>query len=229
MSLSPPPSVGMEYEDTDTESIDGIVPENDPQWDAEDAVWEEKAVGYYCYFRWSSGCSTKNKFKGIVTDHSSCIPPGEGKRVDFLTIKAFGSTEDRYKMKKDIREIFIFANKSSLFRPETDEEIRRSAIRKWTMREGWTDNKVVEVTPTRKKERGQSVSSITTAAPSPELDQPTINSVIVKKTKPSKPPAEPVEQRMAEDIVEEGYGVKIRTEIFGNCWSRQIPNFSFFN
>jgi hypothetical protein len=60
-------------------------------------------------------------------------------RLDFLTIRTLGISEDRYRMGKDIRELLVLPNKTSLMETIDEEELKERAIRKWSTRDGWTD------------------------------------------------------------------------------------------
>lgn len=115
-------------------------PSNDPQWEKEDMKWRKFAVGKYVYFRWSTAFNSKNRFKGIVTEHASRCG-GKNGRFDFLTIKTFGISEDRYRMGKDIRELLVLPNKASLMESNDEEELKLRAVRRWSARDGWTDSK----------------------------------------------------------------------------------------
>jgi len=122
----------------------------------EDKKWKHNAVGKYVYFRWSTACNSKNRFKGVVTDHWSRVTK-EGRtvtstintvpRTDFLVVKTFGYSEDTYVMGKDIREIFLLPNKSILMSANSDDDVRKLSIRRWHCKEGWTEDILTSGTP----------------------------------------------------------------------------------
>ena len=120
---------------------DGLpAPADDPKWTKGDMTWKKFAVHKYVYFRWSTAFNSKNRFKGIVTEHASRLG-GRNVRFDFLTIKTFGISEDRYRMGKDIRELLVLPNKTSLMETNDEEELKLRAVRRWSARDGWTDSK----------------------------------------------------------------------------------------
>ena len=113
-------------------------PDDDPVWREEDKRWRQSCLHKCVYFRWSTAFNSKNRYRGIVTGHRSRVDT-RGVRVDYLTIKTFGSTEDRYVMGKDIRELHVLPNKTSLMEAGTDEEVRARAVRKWCCKENWIE------------------------------------------------------------------------------------------
>lgn len=132
-----------ESEDLSWGADDGTpAPVDDAAWSREDQAWRKFSINKFVYFRWSTGFNSKNRFKGIVTDHVSRLGP-KGIRIDYLTIKTFGISEDRYRMGKDIRELLVLPNKTSLMETRDEDELRRHAIRRWGSREpgnGWVDS-----------------------------------------------------------------------------------------
>ena len=138
-----------ESSDDDYANESSRAPVGNPTWDMEDKKWKNLAVNKYVYFRWSTAHNSKNRFKGIVLDHRSRVPrPGytitttlsdNSRRVDYLDIKTFGISEDTYVMGKDIREMYVLPNKTVLMSSESEDEIRKHAIRKWTSRQGWIE------------------------------------------------------------------------------------------
>jgi hypothetical protein len=109
-------------------------------WLAADKQWSKACLNKHVYFRWSTAFNSKNKFRGIVTEHRSRVERSRNnERLDFLVIKVFGSTEDRYRMGKDIRELYVLPNKTSLMMTGSDDELRSRAIRRWTWKEGWVE------------------------------------------------------------------------------------------
>lgn len=114
-------------------------PANDPRWTAIDKEWSKSCVNKHVYFRWSTAFNSKNRFKGVVTGHRSRIDESQ-KRIDFLVINTFGFSEDRYRMGKDIRELFVLPNKTSLMMPAAgEEELKSRAVLRWSFKEGWVD------------------------------------------------------------------------------------------
>jgi hypothetical protein len=117
-------------------------PTDDPSWTKEDQVWRKAAVNKHVYFRWSTAFNSKNRFKGVVTEHVSRKGP-KGNRLDYLTIKTFGISEDRYRMGKDIRELLVLPNKTSLMETSNEDQLRDRSVRKWNVRDpgnGWTES-----------------------------------------------------------------------------------------
>ena len=120
-------------------------PINDPEWTRIDKQWRAACVKKPVFFRWSTAFNSKNKFKGLVTQHksrkSTAFSGSKSQaRIDFLVIKVFGSSEDRYMMGKDVRELYVLPNKTALMEPSSEEEIKAKAVRKWTAKEGWVEN-----------------------------------------------------------------------------------------
>jgi hypothetical protein len=109
------------------------------EWIDEDRKWKKFSVGKYVYFRWSTACNSKNRFKGVVVDHWS--KRSQSVRTDYLVIKTFGFSEDTYVMGKDIREIFVLPNKTTLMSTNGDEDIRKIAVRRWHDRDGWSQDR----------------------------------------------------------------------------------------
>ena len=115
-------------------------PLNDPVWTAVDKEWTKACLNKNVFFRWSTAFNSKNKFKGIVTEYRSRIDSQKGgERIDFLVIKTYGYSEDRYRMGKDIRELYVLPNKTSLMMGGSEEEIKARAVSKWHWRDGWTN------------------------------------------------------------------------------------------
>ena len=141
-------------------------PEGNPVWEAEDKKWKNYAVGKFVYFRWSTAHNSKNKFRGVVLEHRSRVPrPGytvtsvlsdNSRRVEYLDIKTYGISEDTYVMGKDIREMYVLPSKSVLMNAETEDDIRRLAVRKWTSKNGW-------------ESRSETSSNTSTAASTPKI------------------------------------------------------------
>lgn len=116
---------------------DGVpAPTDDPEWTKIDKVWRKNSVGSFVFFRWSTAFNSKNRFRGSITEHVSRAT-AKGQRIDFLTIKTFGISEDRYVMGKDIRELFVFASKTALMLDGTEDEIKQRAVLKWSVKDGW--------------------------------------------------------------------------------------------
>ena len=197
-------------------------PESDLEWKKTDDLWRKFAVNKYVFFRWSTAFNSKNKFKGIVTDHASRIGP-KGVRIDFLTIKTFGFSEDRYRMGKDIRELFVLPNKTSLMEPVGEDELKTRAVRKWN--NGWTDQLL------------SCESSVSTQASTPriivqqkpqKLEKPVVPKkkvklpqVVIEKRKRGRPPLNRPEP--------DGIYIECRHGRQTVAGSRLGGRFSFFN
>lgn len=158
-------------------------PGNDESWKQEDNRWRKLAVNKYVYFRWSTAFNSKNRFKGIVTEHASRLGP-RGTRMDYLTIKTFGISEDRYRMGKDIREILVLPNKTSLMETSVEDELRARAVRRWSVKAeppGWEemDSESSSNTPAV-----VSASVVSTQASTPIVAP--MKPVEIKKPKPEK-------------------------------------------
>jgi hypothetical protein len=85
-NVSASPMSDVDSSDCDTDSSwgpeDGSpAPAHDVAWCKEDQLWRKLAVNKFVYFRWSTAFNTKNRFKGVVTDHVSRIGP-RGNRID---------------------------------------------------------------------------------------------------------------------------------------------------
>jgi hypothetical protein len=196
---------------------DGLPPpKSDLEWKKTDDLWRKFAVNKYVFFRWSTAFNSKNKFKGIVTDHASRIGP-KGVRIDFLTIKTFGFSEDRYRIGKDIRELFVLPNKTSLMEPVAEEELKARAIRKWN--NGWTDQMSSE-------------SSVSTQASTPRLGvqqkPPKMDKPVVHKKKVKLPQAV-IEKRERGRPEPDGIYIECRHGRETIAGSRLGGRFSFFN
>ena len=109
----------------------------DSVWLKKDSEWRKYSFGKYVYFRWSTAHNSKNRFKGVVVGHKSRMS-GDNRRLDLLTIKTYGFSEDEYVIGKDVREMFVFDTKKKLNEITCDNDARRSCIRKWSSKEGWT-------------------------------------------------------------------------------------------
>lgn len=234
------PVEGEEDEDSDEwDAKDGNPPPaGSPEWTKIDMQWNTACVRKHVFFRWSTAYNSKNKFKGIVTAHKSRQKAGiAGGRMDYLVIKIFQgeSSEDRYMMGKDIRELYVLPNKTALMQPGSEDEIKARAVRKWTSKHGWTNL------------GGQANiddDSVSTAAQTPllpssnlkqkkQLKPPNLEvilkgSVIQKKQRRVVPEDPPVRSK-DQSFFGEQPKVLITTKHGKRTMGGRIPFFSFYN
>jgi hypothetical protein len=176
------------------------------------------------YFRWSTAFNSKNRFKGIVTDHVSRAA-SKGQRIDFLTIKTFGISEDRYVMGKDIRELFVFASKTALMLEGTEEEVKQRAVMRWGIKDGWIN---VED------------DSVSTQASTPLITSAAVKSAQKKISEPpteKQPSKKPVEVKKVRKLTvvksivvpQQLDRVHVWTTHGKRTMAARLDRFSFFN
>ena len=202
-------------------------PANDPLWSAVDKEWSKSCVNKYVYFRWSTAFNSKNRFKGIVTGHRSRIDESQ-KRIDFLTIKTFGFSEDRYRMGKDVRELFVLPNKTSLMMPASvEEELKSRAVRRWSLKEGWVDM-------TADHGAGYvSTQAETPAVPTPAVAKREKSKLVKSRKVVEQKPLEKVAARIANEgrisKTTLGPGIHIVSHHGRKSMAGRLGSFSFFH